>query len=366
MFWFALVGLFTSSYLLNTYTTGIDLRCGVLHGCDIVRASKWSSWFGIPTPLFGVLFYLFLVAATLFRTYSPHYKSRFVRLGMFALAAAGFVESAVLTSIQKFSIGAWCTWCLVSAFAATMIFIASLRDGAAEIGAEKVTREFKVISGSFAAFVLLGAGLFYYLIQPQIPAQTQLPLITPQTPELNTPTATTTAPEAKLIEPWTAVEGPTDAKVTLVEFMDFECPGCGVYYKLVIKPLREKYQNKIQFAVRHFPLPEVHPDAVRAAVAGVCVQEQNRFFRFYDIVFQNQSDLSAAALEKYATQAGANLDAYKKCVSNPKALETALKDREEGIYFGVTGTPTLIINNQIIDGTPDLDSMSRLIDERLK
>lgn len=366
MFWFALVGLFTSSYLLYTYTTGVDLRCGVLHGCDVVRASKWSSWFGIPTPLFGVVFYLFFVAVTLFRTYSPHYKARLARWGMFALAAAGFAESAVLTGIQKFSIGSWCTWCLVSAFAATMIFIASLRDGAAEIGAEKVTRELKVIAGSFVAFVLLGAGLFYYLIQPQASSQTKIPVITPQSPELNIPTATTTAPEAKLIEPWTAVEGPTDAKVTLVEFMDFECPGCGIYYKLVIQPLREKYNGKIQFAVRHFPLPEIHPDAVRAAVAGVCVQEQNRFFRFYDIVFQNQSDLSAAALEKYATQAGANLDAYKKCVSNPKALETALKDRQEGIGFGVTGTPTLIINNQIIDGTPDLDSMSRLIDERLK
>ncbi len=162
----ALVGLFASAYLLYTYTTGSHLVCGSLvHGCDTVRASKWSSMFGLPTPLFGVLFYLTVVIIIIFRTYSPNYKPKLAYFAQVLFGVAGLAESIYLTSIQIFIIQQYCSWCITSAFAATAIFCFVLLDRHRQPEVKDTTKELKIIGITLVVFIVVGGIIFSQLIK---------------------------------------------------------------------------------------------------------------------------------------------------------------------------------------------------------
>ncbi|MDF1496550.1 MAG: vitamin K epoxide reductase family protein [Patescibacteria group bacterium] len=163
----SLVGFFASSYLLYTYTTGADLKCGSLvHGCDAVRLSEWASMFGIPTPIFGVIFYLSVLIILIARTYAPEYKPGLARLGQLVFGIAGFAESAFLFYIQAFIIKQFCSWCLVSAIAATVIFIFSILDSKYALEKSESIKELKFIGMSLVAFFVAGGLTFIWLIRP--------------------------------------------------------------------------------------------------------------------------------------------------------------------------------------------------------
>lgn len=165
MLWAALVGLFASVYLLITYTTGGPIVCGLAEGCEIVRASKWATTIGgLPRPVLGVIFYLGVIGLLGFRAAYPH---RFVRrayhLTMLA-ATVGFLESAFLTFVQWADIGAFCTWCLTSAAAATVIFIVSWFDRGHAMEEDAALRELQVLFWSFTMSAVIGAILLFALL----------------------------------------------------------------------------------------------------------------------------------------------------------------------------------------------------------
>lgn len=366
-----MTGLFAASYLLYTYLTGAELKCGIVHGCEIVKNSKWASLFGIPTPAFGVVFYLAVIVLSIYRAYAPHKNAIYARWLIMLMAWAGFIESVYLTLVQRYALNAFCFWCLISAAAATGIFIFVWLDKKMEFGVETASKELKVVFGSLLIGLVAGGTGFYYLVQPAplrpvnltigqgtpekiyVPSTSTQEQIPPQTEEF--PVVATSTP----------IEGPVDAKVTLVEFFDFQCPACGVYHKLAILPLREKYKGKIKFAPRNFPLADAHPQAMGAAIAGVCAQRQNKFFEYYDLLYSNQKALSRPDLEKSAQTLGLDMPKFTSCLDDSSAKNQVLTDYNAGRAFGITGTPTLIINNALIEGTPNLDAMSKLIDERL-
>ncbi len=373
MYWFALFGLFVASYLSIVYISGTDLVCGPLKGCDIVRASSWSSWFGIPTPIFGVVFYATVLALLTLRTLMPEYKTKLAYYAQLLLAVAGFAESIFLTYIQKYVLNSFCFWCLLSAVAATCIFITIWWDKPSAYGKDRSLTELKIVFVSLALAVVGGFVGIYLLTRP-VPRTSSVPslqqgqsdkILVPESKQ-DEQTATSTKEEPRILRNWTPIQGPASSKVTLVEFFDFECPGCGLYHKLVIKPLRDKYAGRIRFAVRNLPLTELHKNAVPAALAGVCANQQGKFFEFYDMMYANQPKVTRADAESYAQALGMDMQAFKACEDAPETLALVLKDRQDAQAFGITGTPTMIINDGLIEGTPNLEAMSQLIDERLK
>ncbi|MFA6160913.1 MAG: vitamin K epoxide reductase family protein [Patescibacteria group bacterium] len=370
MFWFAMIGLFAASYLLYTYTTGTELKCGIVHGCDVVRNSQWASLFGIPTPAFGVLFYAALIILSAYRAYALHKNVQYVRWLIVLMAVAGFAESLFLTGIEAFVLHAYCLWCLISAAASTGIFIFAWFDKKMEFGIETSGKELKVVFASLLVGLIAGGIGMYYLLKTNAPQIVDL-TIGQQTASDGQLTTGADEPAEGVdggflvVATSTPIEGPVDAKVTLVEFFDFQCPACGVYHKLVILPLREKYKGKIQFAPRNFPLVDLHPAAMGAAIAGVCAQRQNKFFEFYDLLYANQQKLARTDLENYAKSISLDVTAFDACLDDPSAQHQVLYDYNAGRSFGISGTPTLILNNALIDGAPNLDTLSQLIDERL-
>ena len=159
--------------------------------------------------------------------------------------------------------------------------------------------------------------------------------------------------------------GGKDAKVTIVEFSDFQCPFCSKGAKIITK-LKKKYGNKIKVAFKNFPLP-FHNQAKGAALAGLCANEQSteKFWKMHDLMFENQTKLSAEGLEGLATKAGVDIAKFKSCVSKNTYLAKIDRDMAEGKKVGVKSTPTFYVNGQLINGAQPVEVFSELIDKEL-
>lgn len=160
--------------------------------------------------------------------------------------------------------------------------------------------------------------------------------------------------------------GDKDAKVTIVEFSDFQCPFCAKGADL-LKKIKQKYGNKVKVAFKQFPLP-FHNHAEQAAVASLCANEQstNHFWKMHDEMFANQETaLDPEGLKKTAKKIGLKMDVFEKCLSENKYLAQVKADMEEGRKVGVKSTPTFYINGQLISGAQPLEVFSEIIDEEL-
>jgi protein-disulfide isomerase len=160
--------------------------------------------------------------------------------------------------------------------------------------------------------------------------------------------------------------GGKDAKVTIVEFSDFQCPFCAKGAD-VLKALKKKYGNKIKVVFKNFPLP-FHNHAEIAAVAGLCANDQGNdyFWKMHDEMFANQDSLDAAGLKKIAKKIGLKADSFEKCLTENKHLAQVKSDIEEGKKIKVKSTPTFFINGQLINGAQPVEVFSEIIDEELE
>jgi len=152
-------------------------------------------------------------------------------------------------------------------------------------------------------------------------------------------------------------KGPVDAKVVMVEYGDFECPTCKAF-DTTMRTLLPKYPQ-VRFVFKDFPLVEIHPWAMTAAIAGRCAYQQSHdgFWKFHDLVFDNQELISAEnawdKLQDLASQSGMDPAAFRGCIADPKTKEAVDRSREEGLRLNIANTPTIFINGRRqIGGTP--------------
>ncbi|MFA6908893.1 MAG: DsbA family protein [Patescibacteria group bacterium] len=156
--------------------------------------------------------------------------------------------------------------------------------------------------------------------------------------------------------------GTKDAKVTIVQFADFQCPYCQEAFP-IIRELTSKYQDQVHFIIRDFPLIDIHPDAESAAIAASCVAAQSidKFWSYHDQLYINQSDLSPGALRRYAQNVGAQLEAFDRCITDESVLAEINADYAAGVEAGVVGTPTFFINGQKVEGVIPRDIFEQVI-----
>jgi protein-disulfide isomerase len=159
--------------------------------------------------------------------------------------------------------------------------------------------------------------------------------------------------------------GDKNAKVTIVEFSDFQCPYCDQGAK-VLADIKKKYGKKVQVAFKQYPLP-FHSQAKDAAVAALCMNEQSNelFWKMHDQMFADQSKLAVDSLKATAKSLGADAKKFNKCLDDKKYLGQVEKDIQEGQDIGVKSTPTFFVNGQLVAGAMPLDVFSELIDQEL-
>jgi protein-disulfide isomerase len=165
-------------------------------------------------------------------------------------------------------------------------------------------------------------------------------------------------------------KGGKDAKVTIVEYSDFQCPFCSRGYSTMENEVLKKYGDKVKFVYKHFPLP-MHPWAQPAAVAAECALQQKpeAYWKLYDYYFQNQRDITPQNLKEKTLEAlkGTGIDEAKfnECLDNNKTLETVKAQMAEGQSVGVTGTPGFIVNGRLISGAQPAANFEAVIDDEL-
>jgi protein-disulfide isomerase len=137
--------------------------------------------------------------------------------------------------------------------------------------------------------------------------------------------------------------GNTKAGVILVEYGDYQCPYCGRAYPLIKKLLKEKGEQ-VHFVFRNFPLQEIHPMALSAALAAEASAMQHKFWEMHDMIFENQKELSLGALLKFSKDLGLDEQRFGRDWQSESTLSRVEADFESGLHSGVNGTPTFFVN----------------------
>jgi len=157
------------------------------------------------------------------------------------------------------------------------------------------------------------------------------------------------------------VYGNKDAKVMLIEYGDFQCPGCGGAYPQ-LKTIKEKYKDTIAFIFRDFPLTSIHPNALAAASAAEAAGLQGKFWEMHDKLYDNQDSWSGAAanqrdsiFEGYATEIGLKLDQFRTDRSSKKVSEKIARDQALGRKMNVTATPGIFIGSTKVGDETNTD-----------
>jgi protein-disulfide isomerase len=168
---------------------------------------------------------------------------------------------------------------------------------------------------------------------------------------------------AKITEGDVPAFGPKDAKVTVVEFSDFECPYCSMAATAVTE-LKGKYGDRVRFVFRQFPL-DFHKKAHLTAQASMAAHAQGKFWEFHDKVFANQKAIDRADLEKYAEEIGLDMAKFKKDLDEGtyKAFVDAELTLGKDVY--VSGTPTMFVNGERVVNATDVAAVSSMIDKAL-
>jgi len=163
------------------------------------------------------------------------------------------------------------------------------------------------------------------------------------------------------------VRGAKNAKITLIEWSDFQCPFCSRFNETVEQVL-QAYPNDVQVVYRHFPLDSIHPAARPAAEASECANDQGKFWEYHDALFASQQSLSGGVtfLKAVAGQIGLDQKKFDSCVDDRKHAQKVEQQYQDGIAAGIQGTPGSFLNGQELGGAVPFDSLKPQIDALLK
>lgn len=155
--------------------------------------------------------------------------------------------------------------------------------------------------------------------------------------------------------------GTANAPVTIIAFEDFQCPYCAEAHP-IIQQVLQKYPTQVLFVYRDFPLITVHPQALPAALAANCANEQGQFWQYHNSLFEQQDKLGQANIyQTIAQQLRLNLTQFNACVSTKKYQAEIEQDFDAGILAGVDSTPTWFVNGIKLKGVYSLAEWDQII-----
>jgi protein-disulfide isomerase len=158
--------------------------------------------------------------------------------------------------------------------------------------------------------------------------------------------------------------GSAQARATVVEYGDLECPNCKQAAPAV-RLMLAHFKDRLRFVFRHFPLEEVHSHALLAAQAAEAAGAQGKFWPMHDVLFENQSRLELNDLQMYATRLELDMTRYDFEIADEVYLQRIREHMDGGVRSGVHSTPTFFINGQLCDVSYGLQSLEKGIEAAL-
>lgn len=165
-------------------------------------------------------------------------------------------------------------------------------------------------------------------------------------------------------------KGAKDAKVTIVEYSDFQCPFCKRGYDTIETQVLKQYDGKVKFYFMHFPLP-FHPWAMPGSIAAECakVQKPEAYWKLYDAYFTHQAEVNPQNVKEKAQEflkdSGIDMAKWGTCYDNKETAAKVNAQHDQGASLGVTGTPAFFINGRMLVGAQPFEQFKNVIDDEL-
>lgn len=176
----------------------------------------------------------------------------------------------------------------------------------------------------------------------------------------------------KKIKPDSPYLGNVNAKVTMVVFEDFQCPFCKKYHDETFPQIKKEYIDTGKIKVIHQDLAFLGIESIASHEAGQCAKDQGKFWEYVDLLYENQSpshnsgNFSDENLKKIAKNLGLNLAQFNECFDGQKYKAQISEARSFANSYGISSTPSFVINGQQISGAKSFDSFKLVIDNALK
>ncbi len=158
--------------------------------------------------------------------------------------------------------------------------------------------------------------------------------------------------------------GPADAKVTIIEFTDYQCPFCHRAQQTVEK-LLDRYQGKVRLVYRDLPL-DMHTRAFAAARATRCANEQDRFWDLHQNLLEHPGNFSDDDFKQRAEELGLDGERFAACLGSPRHDPAIQASVDEAVRVGIRATPTFLINGRMLSGARPFDDFADVIEEELQ
>jgi protein-disulfide isomerase/thiol-disulfide isomerase/thioredoxin/uncharacterized membrane protein len=395
MVWALVVASGAAAYLLYAYIQkhldpNYESICAIsaTFDCDKLNTSDWGKIFGIPITVFAIPTYAALVGLVL-RSRTADAVGRGALSLVMGVSALATVYGGFLFYIMVDHHQVYCPFCLTMDAMALLVLVLAFvayRPGAGP-DADLITPLKKAVLVGLAVFVVpLGVHLSSvssYEDAKKAEANVGVDLNEPA-PAVALGAAGDAGTKARKLDAKNyfipiqeddAVFGPPDAKVTIVEFADFQCGYCKkLFYAL--KPMKEKYKNdSVRFVFKHFPMGTScnstiknnrHRYACDASFAAECARQQDRFWPMHDILFKNQHKLKKSDLMYYANEVGLNIDDYRRCMASPSPRLAVKSDVQTYDETGIAkGTPRTFVNGRFFKGVLPQSTLEHLIEQEL-
>jgi uncharacterized membrane protein/predicted DsbA family dithiol-disulfide isomerase len=385
----ALFSIFSTIQHLRIANEGLEKEsfCAIsdVINCDIVNASSYSEFLGIPIAWWGLCYYVVLGFLALFAALSSRERKPGIAIAWF-LSVGGIFYSAFLAYIAMYVLGVVCIECLamyvaniilvVSLFIALGVPVAQLpmfvRDYALAVFGKPSNLAFK--PSIFKHAIGIGAvfALGWIVMSSVVAGRAGGEDRASVDDKLRAYYAQSL--HAIDVDPGWAVWGNPEAKVTIVEFSEYQCPFCRVA-AFNVKPSLREFRDDVRYFFVNFPLDSscndelkrpMHPLACFAARAAVCAEAEGKFWPFHDALFRNQSRLTKKFIIEAAEKLGLDGKAFEACADSAKAAERVSRDLAVGRKIYVSGTPTIFLNGRKLTYWRDRKFLHAVVKEEIE
>lgn len=158
------------------------------------------------------------------------------------------------------------------------------------------------------------------------------------------------------------VRGEEKASVTVIEYGDFQCPFCRSE-QADLKTFLAKYRKRVRLVWKDYPLEELHPEAVNAAEAARCAQEQNAFWQMHDALFANQERLGPTTYIELAQSLQLNIERFQDCLSSDRTIPLITAATTDARQLGIDGTPYYFFGETAVTSLPSAEELDRFLDQ---
>ena len=338
----AWLGVCLCFLLLQRETAFRAFFCPARGGCEAVLGSRYAELRGIPLAWFGAAFYLTLLGLWLAVSAISSQRVRLWLLdGIRSMVLIGLTFSVGLMYIQFWLLHAFCPLCTASVLIVAASLVVARRArwmlAAKPAGASPAGSVTLALFAIFPALILVAGVLVK-----------QRPVGGIQMIDLSTAHR----------------EGPTDARVQIAVYSDFQCVFCRQLVP-VLQQLRTAFPQEVAIVFRHFPL-ESHPRAFAAAVAAECASEQGAFWEYHDKLFLEGGDLNEATLVAVASSLGLDQQRFMMCLQSEEPRRVVEANLREAMQLGLPGAPAVFINGRRIEGPLTFENLAKQIQALLR